>query len=248
MTPPRAYRTRALVLRSRNLGEADKIITLLTSERGKVDAVAKGVRRQKSHLAGRLEFTVEVQLEMHRGRSLDVIVAAELHHANWKGIVEPAAFAAASVAVEIVDALCEPDLALPDVYSLLRGALRAIAASEDPMSLLPRFELRLLHALGLAPPTDICVRCQVSLSEGAWVDDESGALAGNECRERWRDALLLDTDDLANFASLAAPRGAGAALRARPRVVEAIDRLISHHLGRRIRSGAHAAAFVRPSA
>lgn len=247
MTLPRAYRTRAVVLRSRNLGEADKIVTLLTTERGKLDAVAKGVRRARSHLAGRLEFGGEVQLEMHRGRSLDVIVGAELKHANWKSIVEPAPFAAASVIVEVVDALCEPDLPMPDVYALLRRAIRAIAASDDPMALVPRFELRFLHALGLAPPAGRCVRCEAPLYGGAWVDDESGGLAGEECRERWRNALLLDADDLANFASLAAPKGEGAALRSRPRVAEAIDHLISHHLGRRIRAGSHAAQFVRPA-
>jgi len=61
------------VLRGRPLGEADRILTLFTDERGKLDAVAKGVRRARSHLAGRLEFGTECAFGMHRGRSLDVI-------------------------------------------------------------------------------------------------------------------------------------------------------------------------------
>lgn len=244
MTAPRAYRTRGIVLRSRNLGEADKIVTLFTTERGKMSAVAKGVRRAKSHLAGRLEFATEALLQMHRGRSLDVIVSAEVSRADWQGIVNPAGFAAASVAIEIVDALCEPDLALPDVYALLDGALAAASSSDEPMSLLPRFQLRLLDALGLAPPCDACVRCGRALDDGAWLDDESGGLGCATCRERWRDALQLDADDLANFTAIAAPRGSGAALHARPRVADAVDRLMRHHLGRRTRSGAHAAEFA----
>lgn len=241
MAAPRAYRTRGIVLRSRNLGEADKIITLFTTDRGKVSAVAKGVRRAKSHLAGRLEFATEALLQMHRGRSLDIIVSADVRRANWHGIVNPAGFAAASVVIEIVDALCEPDLALPDVYALLDGALAAAAISEDPLTIVPRFQLRLLAALGLAPPVDRCVRCGAPLGDEAWLDEESGALSGVECRERWREALQLDVDDLANFAGLSAPRGSGASLLARPRVAQAADALIRHHLGRRARSEAFAA-------
>ena len=183
MSVPRAYRTRAIVLRTRNLGEADKIVTLFTSERGKMSAVAKGIRRSKSHLAGRLEFATEALLEMHRGRSLDVIVSAEVARADWQGIVNPAGFAAASVVVEIVDALCEPDLALPDVYALL-------------------------DALGLAPPCDACVRCGRALDDTTWVDEESGGLACSVCRETWREALHLDAEDLTNFTAIAAPRRA----------------------------------------
>jgi DNA repair protein RecO (recombination protein O) len=244
---PRAYKTRGIVLRARNLGEADKIVTLFTTERGKVDAVAKGVRRAKSHLAGRLEFLSEALLGMHRGRNLDIIVSAEVQREHWRGIVEPAAFAAASVVAEIVDSFCEPDLALPEVYELLIGVIAAMASSPEPTALLPRFELRLLAALGLAPPVDVCVRCNAAFGEhGAWVDEEAGALAGEECRERWREAIVLDGDDLANFAALAAPRGAGATVRARPRVAEAVERLIGHHLGRRLKAGLHAAEFVGP--
>jgi DNA repair protein RecO (recombination protein O) len=241
MAAPRAYRTRGIVLRSRNLGEADKIVTLFTTDRGKVSAVAKGVRRAKSHLAGRLEFATEALLQMHRGRSLDIIVSADVCRANWQGIVNPAGFAAASVVVEIVDALCEPDLALPDVYALLDGALAAAAIAADPLTILPRFQLRLLAALGLAPPADRCVRCDATLGGEAWIDEESGALSGAECRERWREVLQLDGDDLANFAALSAPRGLGASLLARPRVAQAADALIRHHLGRRTRSEAFAA-------
>jgi len=257
MTQPRAYKTRGIVLRARNLGEADKIVTLFTTEYGKVDAVAKGVRRTKSHLAGRLEFAGEALLTMHRGRNLDVIVSADLSRANWTGIVEPEAFAATNVIIEIVDTLCEREMPLPEVYDLLSNAISAIAAAEKPLTLLPRFELRLLSVLGLAPPTDTCVRCgkkltichpeerSVSKDALAWLDVESGGIAGSECRERWRNALELDAEDLVNFTALAAPRGEGAALLARPRVAEAIDLLVSHHLGRKPRADAHMAEFVR---
>ncbi|HTA37680.1 MAG TPA: DNA repair protein RecO, partial [Candidatus Acidoferrales bacterium] len=114
MTQPRAYKTRAVVLRGRVLGEADRIFTLFSTERGKIDAVAKGVRRAKSQLSGRLEFGNECQFGMHRGRSLDVIASAEIVTAHWDRLVEPERFAVFSLVAEVIDSLCEPDEALPE--------------------------------------------------------------------------------------------------------------------------------------
>ena len=228
------------MLRGRQLGEADRIFTLLTSERGKLDAVAKGVRRTRSHLAGRLEFGNECLFGMHRGRSLDVIVSADIVRAPWERLVQPERYAVASLVAELIDAFCEPDLALPEVYELTAGMLEAIAASDDPRALLPRFSLRLLDLLGLAPPVDACVRCSKPLGETAWVDAEAGGLIDEPCRERWRDLPELDARDRENFAALAAPKGAAsAALRGTPAVARAIDELLAHHLGRRPKARAH---------
>jgi DNA repair protein RecO (recombination protein O) len=223
------------VLRARPLGEADRIVTLFSTESGKLDAVAKGVRRAKSHLAGRLEFGNECELQMHRGRSLDVIVNADIVNAPWQSLVEPERFAVAQLVAELIDGFCEPGLALPDVYALLSGMLKAIAATDNPRALVPRFSLRLLSALGIEPPVDACVRCGRGFDDDrAWVDGESGGFICARCRERWRDLIELDADDLRNLAELVTPRGQrGAGLGARPRVAQAIEALIVHHLGRR---------------
>ncbi len=223
------------MLRARPLGEADRIVTLFSTESGKLDAVAKGVRRAKSHLAGRLEFGNECELQMHRGRSLDIIVHADIVNAPWQSLVEPERFAVAQLVAELIDAFCEPALALPDVYALLSGMLGAIAASSAPRTLVPRFSFRLLSALGLEPPVDACVRCGLAFEDTrAWVDGEAGGFICSRCRERWRDLVELDADDLRNLAELATPRGQrGAGLAARPRVAQAVDALIVHHLGRR---------------
>ena len=233
-TPSRTYKARGVVLRARNLGEADRILTLFTFEHGKADAVAKGIRRGKSRVGGRLEFGNEVALTLHRGRSLDVISGAEILCEHWQALVQPERFGTATLAAEMIDAFCEPELALPDVYELLVGMLRAVATSTEPAALLPRFSLRLLEALGLTPPMDVCVRCGKSLGdENAWLDAEAGGLMDEACRERWRTLPELDAADLANLRAIAAPRGAGAAVLARPRVAKAVESLIDHHLGRR---------------
>lgn len=250
MSQPRAYKTTAFVLRARNLGEADKILTLFTAERGKLDAVAKGVRRQKSALSGRLEFLSEATLSLHRGRNLDVITSAEILHSHFAGVVTPQGYAAGSIIAELIEAFCEPDLAVPAIYDLLAGILSVFDAGGEQLLLLPRFELRLLDALGLAPPCDACVRCGAALQgAGAWLDLDSGGLAGPECRPTWIAALEFDAADLENFRGLAAAKGSGekVSLHARPQVAQAVDALISYHLGRRPKAGAHASEFVTPA-
>jgi DNA repair protein RecO (recombination protein O) len=234
LTQPRAYKTRGVILRGRQLGEADRIFTLFTLERGKVDAVAKGVRRARSHFAGRLELFNECDFMMHRGRSLEVIVSAEIRVAPWLRLVEPGRYAVASVVAELIDAFCEPDLALPDVYELLTGAIGALAATASPRDLLPRFSLRLLEMLGLAPPLENCVRCGRALPSGsAWLDAESGGVVDSECKERWRDMPELEAQDLENLRALSRPKRERATLRATPAAAAAIDELVAHHLGKR---------------
>jgi DNA repair protein RecO (recombination protein O) len=197
--------------------------------------VAKGVRRAKSHFAGRLEFGNEVELQMHHGRSLDVIVTADIINAPWERLVEPERFATAQLVAELIDAFCEPELAVPDVYALLSGVLSAIAGSDEPRALVPRFSLRLLASLGIEPPVEACIRCGKDFVDAiAWADPQVGGFICARCRENWRDLIELDTNDLRNLAELAAPRGSGrAAVRARPRVAAAIDELVVHHLGRK---------------
>lgn len=246
-SPAREYKTSAVVLRGRAYGEADRILTLFTTERGKADAIAKGVRRTKSSMAGRLEFANEVQLTMHRGRNFDVVVSADIERAHWQRIVQPERFAAANIVTELIDGFCEPDLPLPDVYELLTGALAAIGESDDPLALLPRFSLRLLDALGLAPPVEECVRCGASLvGKPAWLDVEQGGFAGEECAVAWRDPLQLSTDDMQNVRALAAARGGDVrpSARATRAAAQAVEALVNDHLGRRPKAGAHALLFV----
>lgn len=235
-------------MRARNLGEADKIFTLFTRSSGKVDAVGKGVRRPKSQLGGRLELLTESTFTLHRGRSLDIIASAVTVRSHWAGLTEPRALAAASLIAEIVDMFCEPELPLDEIYELLANASRAIAAATEPAALVPRFELRLLHALGLAPPDDACIRCGGPFDgHGAWVDIDAGGLGCESCYGARGDMHALDAADVANFRALGAPRtgGARAAVAATPKVARAVDDLVTYHLGRRPKARALLDAFAR---
>jgi DNA repair protein RecO (recombination protein O) len=230
----RSATTDAIVLRARPLGEADRVYTLLTRLRGKVDAVAKGVRRPRSSMAGRLEPLAEVRVALHKGRSLDVITEARTVRSYWTALARPDALATASLFAETVDLFCEHDLALPEIYALLAGAIGAVAASEAPAALVPRFQLRLLHELGLAPADDACVRCGGGFTDhGAWLDLDAGGLGCERCYGARGDEHALDAEDVANFRALGARRGGGAALRATMQVARAVDDIVTWHLGKR---------------
>lgn len=228
-----------MVLRGRQLGEADRIVTLFTLERGKLDGVAKGVRRPRSHLSGRLEFFNECDFLMHRGRTLEVIVSAEICYSPWSNLVEPERYAVGAVIAELIDAFCEPDLALPDVYELLTGAIAALVGSSAPRTILPRFSLRLLAMLGIAPPLTTCVHCGNTLAGTVWVDGQAGGLIDAACRERWRDLPELTEGDLQNLRALAQPKSHGARLLATVNAAAAVDDLVAHHLGKRPKALSH---------
>jgi DNA repair protein RecO (recombination protein O) len=160
----KSYTVEAFVLRLRPLGEADRILTLFSRERGKLHAVAKGSRKTQSRFGARLDFFNRVSLVLHTGRNLDVITGAQTvidpHVRNaWESLVKPEAFALASYVGEIIDALSEPDLAVPDLFELLCELHAAIGHGVAPAILAPAVDMRLLGALGLAPELDACARC-----------------------------------------------------------------------------------------
>ena len=128
------YRDVGVVLRTYRLGEADKIVVLMTAEHGKVRAVAKGVRKTRSKFGARLEPMSHVRLMLYRGRDLDVI--------NQADSVEPLAPLLSSLdrasqgmaAIEAVDQLAIDREPNPRLYQQAVGVLRTIAEHPSPMN------------------------------------------------------------------------------------------------------------------
>jgi DNA repair protein RecO (recombination protein O) len=188
----RSYSVEAFVLRMRPLGEADRILTLLSAELGKLTAVAKGVRKTQSKFGARLDFMARSALTLHAGRSLHVITSARLVTSAWERVVEPDLYALASYAAEVIDGLCEPDLAVPELFDMLAEFQEATgpAASGQARSLdalRVAMELRILSALGFAPELDACVRCGAQLGRRpfaggkAALSPEAGGLVCRRC-------------------------------------------------------------------
>jgi DNA repair protein RecO (recombination protein O) len=156
------YRDDAIVLRTHKLGEADRIVTLLTRENGKVRGVAKGVRRTSSRFGARLEPFMVVDVQLHTGRSLDTVTQVETIGPYARAICDDYALYTAGAAMleaadRLVDAEREPAV---QQFWLLSGALRALAQRDHASSLvLDSYLLRALSVAGWAPSFTDCARC-----------------------------------------------------------------------------------------
>jgi DNA repair protein RecO (recombination protein O) len=178
------YRDEAVVLRTQKLGEADRIITLLTRGTGRVRAVAKGVRRTTSRFGSRLEPFTYVDLQLAEGRSLDVITQAETLAPYGSRIgSDYERYTAGTVMLETAERLVvedkEPAL---QQFLLLIGGLRTMAAGErPPAAVLDSFLLRSLSVAGYAPSFDGCARCGLEGPHRAFSPAAGGMLCAT-CR------------------------------------------------------------------
>lgn len=156
------YRDKGVVLRTQKLGEADRIITLLTREHGRIKAVAKGVRRTKSRWGARLEPTSHVDLQLYAGKSLDIVTqAVSLENYGDRLSEDYQLWTVASALLEAAERFTahEHEPALQQ-YLLLVGALKALAyESYDPSLILDAYLLRSLSVAGYAPSLTNCSVC-----------------------------------------------------------------------------------------
>ena len=182
------YRDTGVVLRTYKLRESDRIVVFHTAENGKVRAVAKGVRKTKSKFGARLEPMSHVRLLLYRGRELDIVSQAEA--------VEPLSPMLSSLdrasqglaVIEAVDQLSLEREPNPQLYRMLVGVLRTIAATPHGQAPAPlnvaAFYWKLLAAEGMRPELDRCVRCGGTEPDVQFVafDLNEGGVLCRSCR------------------------------------------------------------------
>jgi DNA repair protein RecO (recombination protein O) len=197
---PGPVKTEAVVLRSMRYGEADRIIHLYTPHRGRVGAIAKGVRRARSRFGGRLEPFFRLHIELHEGRG-ELLTVTGAHtvdsHVALRG--DPRTLDAAARACDAVSRLFETGEPHPAVFNLLCRQLslldeRAGAANGDGgrsgWGGALAFRLKLLHAAGLAPQLGGCASC----GERDHLVGFSGAAGGVVCAACEAGSFALGED------------------------------------------------------
>jgi DNA repair protein RecO (recombination protein O) len=197
--PP--YKEQGIVLRSIKLGEADKIVTILTQGSGKVRAVAKGIRKTMSRFGARLEPFTHVNLMLYRGRgSLDTITQAEILAPHSAIREDLASFAAAETMVEATDKVAEEHERNIKLVVLLLGGLRALEQRPaDPAAVAESFVLKLLSISGFHPSLSSCAACG-SRMPTLFSAGLGGAVCA-DCAEH--DAGPVSPEALAHLAGLA---------------------------------------------
>lgn len=179
---PKSYQTRAVVLRTYKLGEADRIIVLLTENQGQKKAVAKGVRRSSSKFGSRLEPFMEVQIQLIIGKELDIVTSVEtLHPFGFEIVKDYHKYIVANVIVEVVQKLSElSQVGDVSYYKLLCGAFNALCkgAYEDSLVLLA-FLIRVMDISGWAASFQDCVLCQTLGPHRRFTPSLGGAVCDN---------------------------------------------------------------------
>jgi DNA repair protein RecO (recombination protein O) len=176
---PGSFKTEAIVLRSIRYAEADRVLHLYTPGRGRVGAVAKGVRRVKSRLGGRLEPLSRVRLVLHEGRGeLCTISQADSVHAHAALRERRASLERATQACEAVLRLLDSTEPNPPAYNLLCHELALLDASADAARRAQAlaFRLKLLLAAGFAPELASCAACGEAEHLGAFSPSAGGVV------------------------------------------------------------------------
>jgi len=196
------YRDEAVVLRTHKLGEADRIVTMLSRQHGQIRAVAKGVRRTASKFGSRLEPFMAVDVQLFEGRNLDTVSQVETIGAYGREIMaDYASYTAAHAMVEAAERLTAEEGSTQQ-YLLLLGGLRSLSRAEhDPSLTLDSYLLRALSLSGWAPNFENCVGCGAPGPHGAFVMAIGGVVCAS-CKPP--GAASLDPESVALLGALLA--------------------------------------------
>jgi DNA repair protein RecO (recombination protein O) len=165
MTKPRNYQTEAIIIKKTKLGEADRILTLLTPRLGKVPAVAKGVRRPRSKMSGHLEMLTHSLISLARGKNIDTVTNTQTINSflPLKSDLELASYAL--YATELVNQFAAENLENQPLFELLLQTLQRLQPGGDNELVMRYFEIHLLNETGYRPQLEHCVSCHAKLKE-----------------------------------------------------------------------------------
>ncbi len=211
MRQQHSYSSEAIILKRSDLGEADRILTLFTPQKGKVHVIAKGVRRITSKRAGHLELLSHSQLQLALGRTLDIVTQAEARESFLHLRNEIWHTTCGFYLAELVDRFIEDHTQHINVYNLLLAALRCLDADAIEVQrlraqgllsaeqgyrrtklLLRYFELHLLFYVGYEPALQQCAHCASELraQENGFKPSLGGALCP-QCSQFWERSLSV---------------------------------------------------------
>ena len=155
--PERSFRTSAIILKRRDFGEADRMLTVITPRHGKLDVLAKGARKINSHKTGHVELFTRAEMLIHTGRDFGLVVQSEMTgpHVAFENLTRGAYAAYTAELLDRFSESGEEDMSMQ--FTLMDESLTRIADDSDPRLAVRYFEIRLLDLVGFRPELNVCV-------------------------------------------------------------------------------------------
>jgi DNA repair protein RecO (recombination protein O) len=232
------YREQGLVLRSYKLGEADRIVNVLSQGRGKVRAVVKGVRRPSSRFGARLEPFSHVDLQLAEGRNLEIVSQAELITSFAALRNDYAVSACAATMSEAADRVAQEGERFNRLFVLLHDGLSALATGGDPVLVTDAYLMRLASVAGYHLHLHACLACGAPGRHAVFSIAAGGALCP-QCAPV--DGQPLEPGVTALLSQLAESRWDelatdGLSTRERRAAGALVHRYVTYHLGKPLSS------------
>ncbi len=185
-------KTQGIVLKYTNLGEADKILTILTRNKGKVRAVAKGCRKPKSSLLASSEMFAFSEFVFYKGASLYHISQAETRETFYNLRNDLLKLSYAVFFVELADTVLQEEMVSERLFLLLAKALYYLAEGEHPIGLIHvAYQLKLMDISGYRPNLHHCVNCGETESQSFKFDIEQGGLLCENCEKIGKNIVRI---------------------------------------------------------
>jgi DNA repair protein RecO (recombination protein O) len=239
------FQVDGIILKVRPFGEADKVMTILTPDRGKIEAVAKGARRPRNRFLGSTQPFTYLQLLLFSGHSLHQLNQAEILHSFAVLRDDLTKMANASYWCEMTEGLLPEDAKEPEVFSLLLQALTVLEQTEDPQLLTRGFEIKLLSNLGYLPELTVCVCCGEKPAEPFYFTPEGGGILGSCCRGRYGDAETITRQTIEALRYLLNADLSGfTKLKASPELRLELQSLLGHYIESRLERPLKSMAFL----
>ncbi len=232
MPKPRTYQTEAIIIKKIKLGEADRILTLYTPHLGKIQGVAKGVRRPRSKLAGHLELITHSQVSLARGRNLDTITGSQTIDSFLPLKSDLWLTSCALYATELINQFAAEHVENYPLFQLLLEIMHHLCQAGDNELVLRYFELHLLNQVGYRPQLQQCVSCRSPLKPvtNAFSPTDGGVLCP-ECRQRRPLTYPLSVNALKVLRLLQGSNyDTVSKLRMNPELSHELDEVMSHYL------------------
>jgi len=236
------YRTEGIVLKHRNLGEADKILTIITRNVGKVRAVASGVKRPRNRLTGGTQLFTYSDFLIFRGKNLDRISQCEIKHSFRKIREDLYKFAYASYIAELTSEFVMEGESNPHLFFLLLKTLYNLEKEDDVELITCMFETKLLLISGLCPHIDEhCIVCGGFIDTQLFFSAREGGVICKNCAVKDTNSFKVSHDALKTLNTLLrikfkALKGLNLTQKEKRETRQILMRFLMHHIDKKLKS------------